>query len=134
MQISLNTYKPYTTQYYNIQHKQQNQTTFKSGYGAEEFGLIDNPDLPPRSNAERWKNLAIALKEMTIDQYKYMHDIYPEKKPLLFTPEECQKYRELYYKDTDFEGLQPEEYLPPKPEEKVLTDDDFDSIDYTFDV
>ncbi len=126
MQVSLNTYRPYIRQN-NIQ--QQKQPAFKSGYGAEEFGLIDNPDLPPRSESERWKNLAQAVKMMTIDQYKYMHDIFPKKKPLLFTPEECQRYQAAFYEGTDFEGLTPEEYLPPKPEPEI--EEGYQSPDYS---
>ena len=131
MRISFNTYKPYT--YPNkLNNQQQNkQPSFKSGYGAEEFDLIDNPDLPPRSNSERWKNLAKSIKMMTVDQYKYANNIFPEEKPLLYTPEECQRFREAFYEGTEFEGKDPSEFLQPKKEE-TFDEEDY-SIDYSED-
>lgn len=132
MKISFNTYKPYANarlQNNNQANKQQNPT-FKSGYGAEEFDMIDNPDIPTRSNLERWKNIGKAIKMMTVDHYKYVNEIFPKEKPLLFTPEECKKYRDAFYEGTEFEGKDPSEYLPPKPSSDS---DEYYSIDYSDD-
>lgn len=128
MQISLNTYKP--SSYTGLQNKnQQKQPAFKSGYGAEEFDMIDNPNIPTRSNAERWKNIAEAIKMMTVDHYKYVNEIFPKKKPLVFTPEECQRYRDSFYEGTDFEGRDLNELVPPKKEE--FDPDEYYSVDYS---
>lgn len=126
MQISFNTYKPYA--YTNKQNnaQQSKQLSFKSGYGADEFELIDNPDLMPRSNKERWKNIAKGLKMLTIDQCKSP----AKEKPVLFTPEECQKFREEFYRGTDFEGKDVSKILNKEEPIEPSYDDDFDEFDY----
>lgn len=125
MQISFNTYKPYT-QNYRAQQPLQNKTTrnvnFTSGYGAEEFNVIDNPDLTPRGNWERWCNIAKAIKMMTIDHYKETHDIFPEKPKPLFTEEEFKKYRDSFYEGTDAEGMDTKDLVPGNPFDKYVTD------------
>lgn len=117
MQVSLNTYKPYT-QSYGINNKQQNKNiNFKSGYGAEEFTPVDNPELPTHTESERWRNILEGIKMMTIDHYKETHYISPKKPAPLFTPEEAQQLRREYYKGTPLEGKDPNEWTPEEPEE-----------------
>ncbi len=104
MQVSFNTYKPYTQNYkHNINNnqKQNKNIQFTSGYGAEEWDTIDNPDLPSHTNAERWRNIAEGIKMMTIDQYKYAHGIYPKQPKPLFTKEEIEKYQKAFYEDVE---------------------------------
>ena len=126
MQISLNTYKPYTQNYNALNQTksvQKHNINFTSGYGAEEFNVIDNPDLTPRSNGERWRNIAKAIKMMTIDHYKETHGIFPEKPKPLFTEEEFKKYRDSFYEGTDAEGMDPEDLVPGNPYDEYIIDD-----------
>lgn len=133
MQVSLNTYKPYTTQYSNVQtqKQKQNQPTFKSG-GWSEFYEIDYRDDTSLTELEKWKGLGSACKTLTVEAFRAIFDLPPKEKkrpPLLLSPEEFKEYRDKYYEGTDFEGLSPEEYLPPEPPEKVMHFDDYPSID-----
>lgn len=103
MQVSFNTFRPYT-QNYKINNNHQNpkqNIQFTSGYGAEDWEPIDNPNLPLNTNAERWKNIAQGIKMMTIDQYKYSHDIFPKKPKPLYTPEEIKARQESFYDDVE---------------------------------
>ncbi len=139
MHISFNTYKPYTSNY-NINnkpanlnsHKQNSGVNFTSGYGAEEFDLIDNPDLTPRSNGERWRNIASAIKGLTIDAYREAHG-YPKKPEPLFTPEEFKQYRDSFYEGTDAEDVDnTKDLVPGNPYDKFIKDDDFSPLDDVF--
>lgn len=123
MQVSFNTYKPYTqnSKLNNVSEQKQNKNiNFTSGYGAEDWDTIDNPNLPTRTNTERWKNIAKGIKMMTIDQIKYMYGIYPKPPKPLFTPEEIKKHQEEFYEDSE----------PMSEEENLcgLTDEDFGEI------
>jgi len=132
MQISFNTYKPYayTNKLNNTQ--QSKQPSFKSGYGAEEIEPIDSSDLMPRSNSERWKNIAKGIKMLTVDQYKRP----PKEKPIVFTPEECEKFRQEFYKGTDLEGQDITEILgkkdQPVEESPINNDDDYYEDEFDF--
>ena len=131
MQVSFNTYKPYVSTNKQVSAQHHKQPSFKSGFGAEEFDMIDNPEITPRSNSERWRNIAQAIKMMTIDQYRYSHEIFPKKKPLLFTPEECKKFRDSFYDGTDMEGTDPT--IPTVERTSINPDDEYYSIDYSDD-
>ena len=143
MQIHFNTFKTYSNSYSQANKQQQNKNIgFTSGYGAEDWEPIDNPNLPINSNAERWKNLAKALKMMTIDQYKYVHDIHPKPPKPLFTPEEIKKYQDSFYDDVEPVDLTDNPYnlndedfadwKPPvneKPEKTVEYSDTLDEFE-----
>ncbi len=144
MQVSFHTYKPYISSVNYSQTQKslhKNTPSFTSGYGAEDWEPIDNPNLPLRSNAERWRNLAKAIKMMTIDQYNYDNWKYPKPPKPLFTPEEIKKYQNAFYEDVepidlpedmhglsveDFQELPPINNIKPKEPEWEYPDDDFD--------
>ena len=117
MQVSFNIYRPYTqiSKYNNNNQKQNKNIQFTSGYGAEDWDPVDNPNLPINTNAERWKNIAKGIKMMTIDQYKYVHGIYPKPPKPLFTKEEIEKYQKAFYEDV--EPMDEEENLCGLPDE-----------------
>lgn len=113
MRISFNTYKPYAYQNrINNQTKPVSTPKFTSGYGADDWGCVDETELENCSESERWKNIGIALKEMTVDAFKEAYCSDPPPKPLLYSPEECKKAREEFYKGTDLEGVDTSNRLP----------------------
>lgn len=121
MRVSLDTYKPYLQNYRtnNVQPRQNPKINinFTSGYGADEFDIIDESDMMPESNGKRWRNIGKAVKMMTIDAYREANCIDPKKPDLLYSKEECQKFQDQYYKGTDLEGVDPNELIPP---EKII--------------
>ena len=130
MRISSNFANPYlyrTNNPNNNQKSSNNRLNFTSGYGAEEFNVIDNPDLTPRGNGERWRNIAKAIKMMTVDAYRESHGIYPNKPQLLFTPEESKELRNSFYEGTDVEDLDPESLVPKRTRDVDFSD--FDDVD-----
>ncbi len=129
MQVSFNTYKPFT--YHNRLNNQPKQNTaphFTSGYGADDWGYVDESELECCSESERWRNIGQAIKMMTVDAFKEAYCRDPKPKPLLYSPEECKKAREEYYKGTDLEGVDTSNRLPKEEANPYVFDpweDDF---------
>lgn len=124
MQVSFNTYKPYLQGYKsnNIQPRQNQNVNFTSGYGADEFDIIDESNMTPESNGRRWRNIGKAVKMMTVDAYREANCIDPKKADILYSKEECQKFQDQYYKGTDLEGVDPNELIPPEEPVNYLPD------------
>ncbi len=128
MQVSFYNYKPfvYSNKINNNSQKHNTQPHFTSGYGADDWGFVDTSELENCSEAERWKNIAKAIKQMTYDAYMEAHGGRSTKKELLYSPEECEKARKSFYEGTPLEGVDTSNRVPKDDPYKFV----FDPYDY----